>query len=198
MLTQQRFSSTLRTLADSKATRLRFLPGRTATWMVTVQRRVENLGIRGFSDLFQKNFNFVCIDSEAALSCSRSAKIDLLEYSSNLSFCNVHDLINVAMAYRICGQKTTRAHVFWVGDYSTPKDMLISLVKFLNLLSAVNYRRMCNGPFKDLLRRLDDMEDRNASNGFLCSQLKSTRQALLQYLRRLVCVGYNIGTHLSI
>ncbi len=181
---------------ENKKTRLKFLPGRAASSTVNVQRRIENLGIRGYAHLFQTNGTMVCIDSEASLARSRSAKTDLVEYSSNFTFCNVHNLINIAVAYRICGQKRTRVHIFWVDEEAeTPRRVVTSLVKFLNALSAVNYKRMCSGPFKELLSRLDAMEDGNACNGFLCRQVQSARRSLLQYLRHLLCVGYNFGAY---
>ncbi|MCP4063502.1 MAG: hypothetical protein GY740_09610 [Gammaproteobacteria bacterium] len=181
---------------QAKATRIRFIPGTSPAWTVTTQRLIENLGIRGFGHLFQRNTCLVCIDCEAALAKSGSSKTDLVQYSANFAFCNIHNLLNVGIAYRICGQRKTRVRIFWVSDTNSPRDVLTSLVKFLNILSDVNYKRMCSGPFKPLLERLDEIEDRNVTNGFLCKQVTAARRKLLQYLRALLCVGYNIGSYL--
>lgn len=195
MLSLTRYSKNPEKMRTNKVTRLRFLPGRACTWPISVQQRIENLGIRGFSHLFQRNYCYATYDCEASLQKFGSNKNQMLAYSSNFTFCNVHDLLNISLCWQISGDKSASVKVFWVSEKKSARQVVKEFVEFVNRLSILNFNRLRRTTFKQLLTKLDETEARNSSNGYLCNQIRGVKRALFDYLRRLVLCGYNSGSY---
>ncbi len=169
--------------------------------MATVEQQLNGLGV-GVGTLFQRQYSFCCLDTEAYLPSFFATKSSMfdgkndsryksLPYSTALEFITTHELLLVVLSYRLPNDTQIQTRLFWRRQDQLPKELLREVIRFLNQLSDTIYERLRDGDFKSLLERLDDMAFDNSANQFLVKQITSARKSVLRFIRRMLVITYN-------
>ncbi len=183
-----------------RTNKLRFLPGRRYNQMATVEQQLNGLGI-GTGTLFQQHYSFCCLDTEAYMpnffttkphmSNTTNPRRNDLPYSNSLDFITIHELLLIVLSYRLPNETQIKTRLFWRQRGQSPEKLLCDMVHFLNTLSDKISRRLRDGDFRPLLKRIDDMAFKNANNYFLHKQIDSARKSVLRFIRRMLVITYH-------